>query len=292
MTTRPKMSPVSENQINLLRELGLKEYHAKALAHLLELGESKAPELSSASGVPKARIYGVLDELGDRGLIEVKPGRPTKYIPKSPEEIVERTVQNKKAEKEREIEKVKSLEEDLKTEFKPLYESSVEKSRKPLLKTVSVGDPSERETKLIYQEAEEEINIITRSMEWLPTVEEPLLAAADRGVEIKIIFLEPERLEDEDRPVQEESIKTLREDLPEVEMKYSNFRLPLRGSIIDPSYDYTTGKAIFLVEERGVPLKLRDAAITENPSLVAGMKRYFDLIWEYDSSEIESEKNG
>ncbi|KXA91421.1 hypothetical protein AKJ57_01270 [candidate division MSBL1 archaeon SCGC-AAA259A05] len=46
-----RMSPVSEEQIGMLEELGLKEYHAKALAHLLELGETKAPELSSASGV-------------------------------------------------------------------------------------------------------------------------------------------------------------------------------------------------------------------------------------------------
>ncbi len=99
------MSPVSEEQVGMLKELGLKEYHAKSLAHLIELGETKAPELSSASGVPKARIYGVLDELAIRGLIEKKPGRPTKYLPKSPEEIVQRTIENKRSKIEKEIEK-------------------------------------------------------------------------------------------------------------------------------------------------------------------------------------------
>jgi hypothetical protein len=29
---------------------------------------------------------------------------------------------------------------------------------------------------------------------------------------------------------------------------------------------------------------MRQAAITENGSFVAGLKRYFDLVWEYDST--------
>jgi hypothetical protein len=79
-------------------------------------------------------------------------------------------------------------------------------------------------------------------------------------------------------------LNLLKAELPKAEVRFSQVTLPLRGSVVDPSYDYKTGKAIFLVEERGVPLTLRDAAITENPSLVAGMKRYFDLIWKYESS--------
>jgi hypothetical protein len=30
---------------------------------------------------------------------------------------------------------------------------------------------------------------------------------------------------------------------------------------------------------------MRQAAITDNGSFVAGMKRYFDLVWEYESVE-------
>ena len=39
------------------------------------------------------------------------------------------------------------------------------------------------------------------------------------------------------------------------------------------------------IEETDVPDHKRQAAITENGSFVAGMKRYFDLIWEYESFE-------
>jgi mevalonate kinase len=40
-----------------------------------------------------------------------------------------------------------------------------------------------------------------------------------------------------------------------------------------------------LVEEEDVPNHMRQAAITENGAFVAGLKRYFDLIWEYESVE-------
>lgn len=281
------MSPVGEKHLNTLMELGLKEYEAKTLSHLLQLGETKAPKLSSISGVPKARIYGILEGLADKGLVEIKPGRPSKYRPKSPDEIIERMVQNRKDEMEKEINLIRSAEEDFKSQFQKLYESRTEKERKPLLNTVSVGDPSEKETKMMYEDAEESINIVSKSMEWLPKVIGTLRDAMDRGVEVKTLFLSPELLEDDNVPIQEESIETFKEELPRAEAKYSNSILPLRGSIVDPSYDYTSGKAIFLVEEKEVPLKLRDAAITENPSLVAGMKRYFDLIWKHDSEEID-----
>ncbi len=281
------MGSVGEKHLNTLMELGLKEYEAKTLTHLLQVGETKAPKLSSISRVPKARIYGILEGLADRGLVEIKPGRPSKYRPKPPKEIIERMIQNRKNEMENEIEKIRSVENDFVSQFKEIYESSIEKSREPLLKTVSVGDPSENETQLMYKDAEEEINIVSKSMEWLPEVIDTLKEAIKRGIKVKALFLSRDLLEEENVSIQEKSIKTFKEDLPEAKVRFSKGLLPLRGSIVDPSYEYESGQAIFLVEEKSVPLKLRDAAITENPSLVAGMKRYFDLIWKHESRKEE-----
>lgn len=284
------MTTITNQQINTLKQLGLKEYHAKTLAHLIKLGETKAPELSQASNVPKARIYEVLNQLANQGLIEKKPGRPAKYLPKPPEEIIDRIIHNRKTELEKQIEEIKETGESFKDEFQPLYESETKETPETLLKTVSVGEPSERETELMYKNAEEEIDISTKSMEWLSTVKKSLKDAIDKNVQVRVLFLSQELLEEENIPIQNESIKTLKEEFPEVEVKFSEFLLPLRGSIIDPSYDYTSGKALFLVEEKDIPLILREAAVTENPSLVAGMKRYFDLIWKHESFEIEKNK--
>lgn len=72
-----------------LAKLGLNEYQSSALAHLILLGETKATTLSRVSGVPSARIYGVLDDLVKMGLVVVRPGRPTLYRPRHPREIAD-----------------------------------------------------------------------------------------------------------------------------------------------------------------------------------------------------------
>lgn len=276
--------PIQEEQVELFRRLGLKEYPARTISHLIVLGESKASEISSASGVPKARVYGILDELADQGLIEVKPGRPATYRAKSPSEIIRRMINNKKILLEREIKKIEGLREEFESSFKPLYTAAMRGMRKPLVKIVSVGEPSEEETRLMYREARKEINILSKSMEWFPRVKEELKKALACGVKIKVLLLAPKFLEKKNVTTQREMLGLIRKHLGKAEVKFSKFILPLRGSIVDPSYKYSSGKAIFLVEERGVPLSLRDAAVTENPSLVAGMKRYFDLIWKYEAT--------
>jgi sugar-specific transcriptional regulator TrmB len=275
---------VRDEQLELFRRLGLREYPAKVIAQLIILGESKAPEISSASGVPKARIYGILEELADQGLIEVKPGRPAKYRAKPPSEIIRRMIHNKKIQLREEIKRIEEIRENFEALLQPLYKTITRKAREPLIKIVSVGEPSEEETRLMYRKAKREINILSKSMEWLPKVEDEIQRALKRGVQVRVLLLSPKLLERQNILIQRGMIGRLRKNLKEVKVRFSEFILPLRGSIVDPSYDYSSGKAIFLVEERGVPLSLRDAALTENPSLVAGMKRYFDLIWKHESS--------
>lgn len=53
---------------------------------------------------------------------------------------------------------------------------------------------------------------------------------------------------------------------------------------------YDDGEAIFLVEEPEVPNHMRQAALTENGSFVAGFKRYFELVWEHESQEHERDE--
>jgi sugar-specific transcriptional regulator TrmB len=85
---------MTDAPVDMLERLGLTEYEQTALAELLALGRTTAPNLAEATGIPKARIYGVLDSLADRGYIEVIPGRPKEYQPKPPEEVLDRAVEN------------------------------------------------------------------------------------------------------------------------------------------------------------------------------------------------------
>jgi len=64
---------------DLFENAGLSRYKSKALVAMIKCGEAKASEISDLSGIPSAKIYSVLDQLTDSGLVEKKPGRPIKY---------------------------------------------------------------------------------------------------------------------------------------------------------------------------------------------------------------------
>ena len=64
-----------------LREFGLSEYASRAYLALLELGNTEARDVSRLAKVPIAKVYSTLDQLHERGLVEVQPGPPKRYAP-------------------------------------------------------------------------------------------------------------------------------------------------------------------------------------------------------------------
>jgi predicted transcriptional regulator len=269
---------------DMLERLGLTEYEQTALAELLTLGRTTAPNLAEATGIPKARIYGVLDSLADRGYIEVVPGRPKEYQPKPPEKVLDRAVENRRQEFEQYRQGLDAMREDFLAEFRPRYERASEDVRpaEELFHVVDVGEPSETETRRLYREADERVDVITKSFAYLGAVEPALAEAIDR-VDVRALLNHPDLLSAENRATQADIVARLRESYPEVSLRFSTGQLPWRGTLIDPSMAYDSGEAIFLVEEPGVPDHMRQAAITGNGSFVAGLKRYMDLVWDHES---------
>lgn len=271
----------------LLEHLELKKYESTALEHLLAIGRTTAPNLAEATDIPKARIYGVLDSLADMGYIKIIPGHPKEYQSKAPAKILNRAKENRRQEFESYSQEIESIREKFLGTFRPLYEQASKDitPTEELFYVVDVGDPSETETRELYYKANGTLNVLTKSFTYFKDIKKAFEDAIARGVTVQIIFLDAEHLSDENASTQEEVISMISETYPEVDYRFSNKKLPWRGTLADPSMDYDTGKAIFLVEEKDVPLHMRQAAVTENGSFVAGMKRYFDLIWEHDSQE-------
>jgi sugar-specific transcriptional regulator TrmB len=269
----------------VFEELDLTEYERTALSTLLELGRTTAPNLAAVTGIPKARVYGVLDELADRGFVRVIPDRPKQYQPKSPEELLDRAEENRRQQFERFRRELADRREAFLAEYGPKYEQADAEvtPTEELFWVVDVGEPSETETRRLYHDASGVANVITKSFEYLGEVEGALADAVDRGVAVDVLFVHPDLLEEENRSVQADRVGHLRETHPEVGIRFSTEPLPWRGTLVDPSMDYSRGETIFLVEEPDVPLSMRQAAITDNGSFVAGLKRYFDLAWEHES---------
>jgi sugar-specific transcriptional regulator TrmB len=276
---------MTDEAVGLLDRLGLTEYEATALQELLTLGRTTAPNLAQATGIPKARIYGVLDSLSDRGFIKIIPGRPKEYQPKSPDTILERAKENRRQEFEGFVQELEEVREEFLAEFQPRFERASEDitPTEELFHVVDVGQPSERETRQLYHEADERVRIITKSFEYFDSVRPAFEDAIDRGIDVDALFLHPGLLEAENRPIQAEIVAELRATYPSVDLRFSEEQLPWRGTVADPSMDYEAGRAIILVEEKDVPLHMRQAALTDNGSFVAGLQRYFDLVWEHES---------
>ncbi len=276
-----------ERQVNqvkfLLTNMGLNEYQASALSHLLYLGETKATTLSRASGVPNARIYGVLEELSKMGLVTIRPGRPALYSPMTPADIASALIADAREEIRARLGVIESYSADFMASAGEIFQKAGKvNARVPLLRIVSVGDVSLEETRKLYQDADETILILTRAMEYYGDVATELKEAIRRGVSVKVLMMSERSLVDDDRRKRDAIIGRIRGDLADsVENRVSD-EVNLRGCVVDPE---SGGRALFLVEEVGVPFFLREAAITSHPGVVKGLASMFDLIWRFDSAQ-------
>ncbi|WP_010612730.1 TrmB family transcriptional regulator [Halococcus hamelinensis] len=70
------VSAVEAEAIELLQELGLKEYEAKCFAALTRLPFGTAKEISDTAEVPRTRVYEAVRVLESKGLVEIQQGNP------------------------------------------------------------------------------------------------------------------------------------------------------------------------------------------------------------------------
>lgn len=80
-------------QMARLKELGLPTYAIRAYLALLQLGEGEARQVSEIARIPPAKVYGTLEQIQQKGLAEVVPGRPRKYVPVPMVEFLERQIE-------------------------------------------------------------------------------------------------------------------------------------------------------------------------------------------------------
>jgi sugar-specific transcriptional regulator TrmB len=269
--------------------LDLTEYEGAALEELLLLGRTTAPDLAEATGIPKARIYGVLDSLSEAGYVKVVPGRPKRYEPHEPSAIADRAVENRRHAYERFREDVEAVEESFVDAYTPVRDRGVDElsPTEDLFHVVDVGEPSERETRRLFREAEEAVYVLTKSFGYVESVEVAMREALDRGVDVDVLMLAPEHLSESNREQQAEIRALLAEEFSGVTVRVSDRVLPWRGTFADPSIAYESGRGLLMVEQEEIPNHHRQAAVTENPSFVAGLWQYFDLLWRHESRSAE-----
>jgi HTH-type transcriptional regulator, sugar sensing transcriptional regulator len=81
--------------------LGLTGYEASAYVALTRRDRATGAEVARLAGLPRQRIYDVLDGLVARGLATVEPGRPARYVAVAPDTAVAALLVARRAEVER-----------------------------------------------------------------------------------------------------------------------------------------------------------------------------------------------
>jgi sugar-specific transcriptional regulator TrmB len=66
-------------RLKKLEDFGLTEYQARVYLALLEFDVASAGQIPSASKVPRTKIYGIMRQLHDKGLVQIVPETPLKY---------------------------------------------------------------------------------------------------------------------------------------------------------------------------------------------------------------------
>ncbi|WP_175424219.1 TrmB family transcriptional regulator [Haladaptatus sp. W1] len=75
------MNEISNHQqaIDLLQQLGLKEYEARCFVALARLPKGTAKEISETSEVPRTRVYDAIRVLETKGLVEIQHSNPQQF---------------------------------------------------------------------------------------------------------------------------------------------------------------------------------------------------------------------
>lgn len=79
-----------ERIVEKLERIGLTEYEAKAYLALLEVHLNTASKISEKSGVPRTKIYSVLESLAHKGWVRIYSGVPLLFKAQAPQEVVEK----------------------------------------------------------------------------------------------------------------------------------------------------------------------------------------------------------
>lgn len=142
---------VSGERLKRIMDLGLTEYQGRVYLALLQLGSSPASQVASVSGVPRTRVYAAMNQLHDKGLVEIVPETPMRYRPVPLRRYLEDSARGLREEAKR----LENRVDDLAREFAVKGEMAMEE-RGRFEAIYGRRNAHERLMKL-YEEAEERI---------------------------------------------------------------------------------------------------------------------------------------
>lgn len=173
MTPDPTNDPQTA-AIEQLERFGMSSYAARTFVALTSLGMGTAREVSQVSDVPRTRVYDAIDELCDRGLVEIQQSSPKQFWAISAE-TASRTF-------ERELTHRAATLRNALTELEPVEQRDEQEA----IWTVDSQTAVTERVLEFFATAEEEIVYLTVEDLLTEDLIDELSDAADRDVSVKL----------------------------------------------------------------------------------------------------------
>lgn len=182
---------VTQNVLDVLKQIGLNLYERKLWVALLSRGTATAGELSELAKVPRSRSYDVLESLAEKGFVIVQTAKPLKYVAIAPGEALERAKKKMKQDFEIFADRINNLKSS------PVLKE-LEKIHKTGVQLVEPGEMTgslkgrhmmHQQMETMFKSAKNKISILTTSRglnELHSNHSELLKRVSDKGVKIRI----------------------------------------------------------------------------------------------------------
>jgi sugar-specific transcriptional regulator TrmB len=257
---------VQSGPSSFLVDLGLNGYEASAYVALTRRAHATGAEVARLAGVPRQRIYDVLDGLCRRGLATHEPGRPARYRALAPEDAVAALL----ADHRRSLERLERDAVGAIAQLTPAYRDG-RSADDPLNYIEVLHDPGAIGKRFgeLQAAAEREILVFTKP----PYAVEPPENVAGRellarGVNARSVY---ERAVYEDAAV----VDAVRSFVASGEQARVVDELPLKLVIIDERV------SLFTLEDPVAGPSDLTILIVEHPGLARLLKLAFEYAWEH-----------
>ncbi len=218
-----------QQAVELLQQLGLKEYEARSFVALARIGRATAKEISEISEVPRTRVYDAIRVLESKGLVETQHAKPQVFRAVGIDEAVDTL----RAEY---VDRTESLRATLGALEPPEDESTEEVTHEVWAMTGEQGIAS-RSHQLIQGANEEVVLVVGHERVFTPELAETLQTAQERGVSVIV------------GTVSEPLQSTIRDQLPGVEVFVSGLEWLKQSSTTG---DHTEISRLLLVDRQAI----------------------------------------
>lgn len=176
-----------DENLKLLRRIGLTEYESKVYLALVSLISSKADIISKESNVPRSKIYSVLESLEKKNLINIREGRPLEYDVIDPSDSL-------KVVKKNFLTDISSLEKNL----VDVYENELPAANTPIISIEDMKKIVQKEQDILKKSKK---TLLIRLGFILPSeidnFKKIIRKLAKSGVQIKILSVKECKINDE-----------------------------------------------------------------------------------------------